>query len=196
MWVLRSLAVAGMMLVGLAAPAGAAVLNQPVGTISIGSIAPPGFSPIGGTVAAGAFTEFFNFTIASAFDFTASATADATPGTNGAAGTPSVNNFTLAILNGSGPNPGSQIAIDQTPTNDNGALHLALMTTLLQAGNYTVRLAGEALGNGANLGGAIALTNPSPIPLPGALVLFGSGLVGLCALTRKRPRRNAHPVMA
>jgi hypothetical protein len=185
----RSMAAAGAVCVALAAPAGAAVLTQPVGTITIGSIAPPGFSPIGGTVAAGAFTEFFNFTIATALDFTASATADATPGTGGNPGTVSVNNFSLALLNGAGPSPGSQIAIDSSPTNDNNSLHLALLSTLLQAGNYTVRLAGEALGNGANLGGAIALTAPAPVPLPGALVLFGSGLVGLCALSRKRRQK-------
>src|SRR5215211_2336825 len=99
---LRALVVAGAMLAGLAMPASAAVVTQPLGLIG-----PPGFSPIGGTVGPGAFTQFFNFTIGAAFNFTASATADATPGNPTAV---SVNNFSLAIFNGSGPNPLGQIA--------------------------------------------------------------------------------------
>jgi hypothetical protein len=42
---------------------------------------------------------------------------------------------------------------------------------LLGPGNYAVRLMGTALANGANLSGAIALV--APIPIPGALLLFG-----------------------
>jgi hypothetical protein len=193
---LRALAVAGALFASLTAPAGAAVLNQPLDTVSIGTISPPGFAPIGGTAAQpGPFTDYFNFTIATPLSFTASATATATPSSSGP-GTPSVSGFSLALLNGSGPAPGSVVEIDATPTNDNGSLHAALLSALLLSpGNYTVRLMGTALANGANLGGAIALIAPTPVPIPGALLLFGSGLVGLCALTRKR-RQKAVPITA
>src|SRR5690242_14266030 len=101
---LRALGASSVLLAAVVVPAGAAVLTQPVDTLSIGTIAPPGFAPIGGTeVQPGPFTDFFNFTIATPLSFTASATADATPGSNGAPGTPSVSGFSLALLNGSGP---------------------------------------------------------------------------------------------
>ena len=57
------------------------------------------------------------------------------------------------------------------------------------AGNYFLQFVGTG-GTGAGFGGTLA-TSLNAVPLPGALPLFATGLIGLWALRRKRKGQPA-----
>jgi len=122
----------------------------------------------------GSFSDIYNFNLAFAFNVTGNASATNSNGT--------INPFTIQIWDGL--NGGGALLASAS-----GTTNIVTATILLTPGDYSIRIFGTAPADpGASYGGSL---NLAPIPLPGALVLFGSGLLGLVALGRKRKQNAA-----
>ena len=178
----RSWALATVMLAGLAIPATADTLTNlgpllPNTTTNFTSVA-PGVS--------GTFFNSFDFSVAQSGLFSVGSA------TNSSA---QITNFAFELCSGTGSACGTLIWADGTPTADpqTGALFLSASGLLVTAGNYLIIVSGVVpAGVTTNYDGNLFL-KVNPVPLPGALVLFGSGLVGLVALGRKRKQNIGTP---
>jgi hypothetical protein len=177
-WV-KTTVVASLMFAGLGLPAGAVTVsslaaNDPTAP----NVDVPGATLLGGT-RINAFTDFYNFTLVSTTPVSANASAT---NSNGA-----INPFTIALfngLNGTGAQIGSTVS---------GLTNIVTATFTLAPGVYDVRITGTGPASpGATYAGSL---NLSPVPLPGTALLFGSGLVGLIALRRKRKQTTEPAVV-
>ncbi len=82
------------------------------------------------------------------------------------------------------------LAVTGSPTFAGGGDSL-FYTGTLENGTYNFTIGGDATGdntvNGYSFGGAYEVSlNAAPVPLPPAALLFGSALVGLAALRRRK----------
>lgn len=86
-----------------------------------------------------------------------------------------------------GPAIGGSIDAWTSPIGTVGTVAV-LPTTLLAPGTYVLQMRGNVTGT---FGGSYAGTmNFAPVPLPAAVWLFGSGLLGLGGLARRRKQTN------
>ena len=101
-----------------------------------------------------------------------------------------ITNFQERLYNASGNSiptlgapVGGSIVAWTTPISGLGYVAV-LPTTLLAPGTYVLEIRGNVTGSaGASYAGTL---NIGPVPLPAAVWLFGSGLLGLGALVRRR----------
>lgn len=109
-------------------------------------------------------------------------------------GSLSITNFQERLFNYSG-NPSPTLGLPTggvtdawtSPFGSSGTVAV-LPTTVLAPGTYVLQMRGTVTGAG---GGSYAGTlNIAPVPLPAAAWLFGSGLLGLGALVRRRKQPN------
>jgi hypothetical protein len=86
-----------------------------------------------------------------------------------------------------GPAVGGSIDAWTSPIGTFGTVAV-LPTTILAPGTYVLQMRGTVTGT---FGGSYAGTlNLAPVPLPAAVWLFGSGLLGLGSLVRRRKQKN------
>jgi hypothetical protein len=168
----RSVAATGLMLAALVMPAQAVTIDANSATLLITDDA-----GLQGVSVTGPFNVFYNFSLNSAFNV--SVIGDNASG--------DINPLTVQLFNGT--NGGALI------TSNLGTLAVALAPQLIGPGNFSIEISGTAPGT-SSIGGSVGLVAPSQIPLPGALVLFGSGMIGLIVLGRKRKVQPAEPVLA
>jgi len=174
----------GAVLLGLAAPAHAAVVAN-LGTnptSRLGDFA-SGLLGVNGT-GSGAFTDQVVFSIAGTQLLTIASATNVYPNP-----TDFITNFQAqGFLQVGAIGPGGGADIPVTPLlsavacpNQSNCQGFA-GSTLLSTGNYYLQLSGIG-GGSSGYGGNLAVTQ---VPIPGALALFASGLVGLGLLRRKR----------
>jgi hypothetical protein len=91
---------------------------------------------------------------------------------------------------------GSQVGNACNGCSNDTAGNVVLNYANLTAGYYTLVISGIApqtvingLNNGVSIGGSAFV---SPVPLPGAILLFGSGVVGLVAFSRRKRAANSN----
>jgi len=89
---------------------------------------------------------------------------------------------------------GSAVGNTCNGCSNDSAGNVVLNYANLAAGYYTLVISGVAssnvvagLNNGVSIGGSAFV---SPVPLPGAVLLFGSGVVGLVAFSRRKRAAN------
>ncbi|MGE5510082.1 MAG: hypothetical protein ACM31O_02385 [Bacteroidota bacterium] len=98
--------------------------------------------------------------------------------------TGAIKNLTIAWFDSA-----NNLIDDLLVTNAAGTIinvNAALVIALTQVGNYTIRVTGEALTQGASY-----LLNVTTTPLPPAVILFGTALAGVTWLSRRRRGRAA-----
>lgn len=126
----------------------------------------------------GNFTDFFVFSLAGPASVSTSASA-----TNAFS---DISSFLMRLLNGAGL-AGSEVthSVGSTPL-PSGDQAIGLLATL-GPGTYTLELSGN--GNGtSSYGGTLDIR---AVPLPAAALLFGSGLIGLVALGRRKKTQKS-----
>jgi hypothetical protein len=200
----RSLAVAAALFTGMALPASAVTITCPGGICANGSvnIGDVGANPtaLTGQFQSGDSTKGFFFTDYVTFNLTnispvfleiASATNPFTSGT----GADTILNFRVTLFSGAPPAPGTGLV--QATTNAVyptgvliGVANINTAPILLTAPGAYFLLFEGAGGNLSGFSGVVTTTPVNPIPLPGALTLFGTGLVGLWALRRRRNKQQ------
>lgn len=176
----RAVAAAGAILIALALPAKAVTtltLNDGVTPITTAG------ADFGNSGLIAAFTDFFSFSLAGATNFSTTASA-----TNSAG---DITSFTIAVLSGQGLG-GSVLFGSTTPTQVGNSLALST-SGILAPGTYSVRITGVGSAGGSSYGGSVDVA--PVVPIPGALLLFGSGLIGLGALTRRK-KKQSQPALA
>ena len=172
----------------------AAVAPSSAATILSAGVNPTGVSGqflSGTTAASGAFVDEVLFTLTGPTDFRVAATATNT--FISTAGTNYIQNFQAAVYNDIGPLAGRDI---ETAANMalgpvaaeivEGGQQIGL-AGILAAGNYFLEFTGIGQGTASFQGSVVA----NPVPLPGALALMGTGLLGGIALMRRRRQQAA-----
>jgi hypothetical protein len=148
----------------------AATLNPFQSSVSIGA----GVTSLHAEIPLGSFTDdfFFNLTAPTSFSAVASVTNSG----------PLIDPFSIQVWR-----VGDLSALfgSSSFVVNSGAEFLAAAGILSSPGDYFLRVTGLASAATA-IDGNITL---SPVPVPGALVLFGSGLLGLIAVNRKRKQK-------
>lgn len=175
----RMIAAAGAMLVAFALPAKAVTtltLNDGVTPVTVGG------ATFGDSGVIGSISDFFSFSLSGPTNFATTASV-----TNSAG---DIGSLAIAILSGQGlggavlSGPSSAVLV--------GSSLVASTAISLAAGTYSIRVTGTGAAGGSAFGGSLDVS-PAAVPIPGALFLFGSGLIGLGALTmrKKRPLKLA-----
>ena len=207
---LRSLAVAGLVMLGFAMPSRADTIAFDAPTVTLTGLS----AGLQGTTVQGTFFVYWNFTLDSNVTGPLVIAAAAGDSSNfpvnitglqlevyAATGSTNLLSFETAQATGLGA---PLFGTTTTTLNGAGQLNIGAIGPLNSPGIYTIELSGIAptgatcglhgdLTCDASLGGTLSMT--PVVPLPGALVLFGSGLVGLVTLGRKR-KQKAQPVAA
>jgi hypothetical protein len=167
--------------------ANAETLTLGVGTFSDASCTPVCTGSFGPTAAeTGTISDTYSFDVSagSVLLHTASATNSTTQTGE------EISNFAIALFSGTPASPGTEIATGvgatSTPTEQTtGGLPLES----LAAGLYFLELTGLNGGVPTTYAGSFSFTPTSAVPLPGALVLFGTGL-GMIGLFKKKLKRS------
>jgi hypothetical protein len=134
---------------------------------------------------AGAFDGFFNFVPTGALTFSANSTETTSCGTN------CVNPFSISLFAFGNP---TALASSSTIIIGPGSETVSIANVALLAGvSYYVEVSGTTLVSNVGLDGNVTLT---ATPLPGALALFGSGILGMWGWTRKRRNQQDQALLA
>jgi len=209
-WIVRGTVLAAAPLMALSAPVQAASYTDTVtglswtpspngtteqfgGLINFNRAVPlstPGMTgsvtPSGNTV--GPFTFDYGFTLSSDASLVAilqQTNTDVGPGSEGPG--------TFELFSGT-PSPLTLLASSVLGTGVNTGELVLSYAGLTSGTHYTLQIAGQLLSGKVGTLGGLAdftqVTHVSPIPLPAAALLFGSGLVGLVA-AKRRSRKTA-----
>ena len=171
----------------------AAVAPSSAATILAAGVNPTGVSGqflSGSTAANGAFVDEVLFTLTGPTDFRVAATATNTFISTG--GTNYIQNFQAAVYNdigilGRDIETAANIALGPVAAQIvEGGQQIGL-AGILAAGNYFLEFTGIGQGTASFQGSVVA----NPVPLPGALALMGTGLLGGIALMRRRRQKAA-----
>lgn len=173
----RMIAATGAMLVAFALPAKAVTTLATNGGATAVTTSGATF---GDSALSGIFSDFFSFSLAGPTNFSTSASV-----TNSAG---DIGSLAIAILNGTGL--GGSVLSGPSSASLVGTSLVASTVASLAAGTYSVRVTGTGSANGSAFGGSLDVS-PATVPVPGALLLFGSGLIGLGALTRRKKQRSS-----
>ncbi len=183
-----------------AALLGASVLPSGATTITATSTStPPGasiglgsspFSTLTFT-ADGSFTDFFNFEPTASGQLTANALEGTSFGSN------VINPFTISLVQVS---PNTVLGSNSTPSNGSNTESVSIGGIAVTGGvEYYVEVTGDVTATNVSstdpldIDGNVTL---QPAPLPGALALFGSALVGFWGCVRRRKSKDAAPLTA
>jgi len=166
-----------LLLAMVAFPHGAfgAVINTDLGTLAVGDIS---LGPVMHGLGAENFTDTYTFQLDGATDISLSGSWTTTPGT-GPAGLSG--NIFLVFLESPGGTPGIPIATGTIGPGDVFTLAYAGLASMTE---YTIRIFGTVPPGGTLTYNA----NLTVVPLPPALLLFGSALVAMMLFGRIRRR--------
>lgn len=173
-WIM-GVATGAVLLAGLVTGANAAVID-------LGERPVPSALNTGNITPSGAFSDDFTFSVASSTSAVARVTIN-----NGEGFAINPGQFDVALLEN-----GSDTGVSPVR---NGLLFTLTHSNLSAAADYVLRVSGTAAGFGGNYGVLLNVGNVSQVPLPPAVWLFISALVGLVSLARRR-RDPAGPAAA